>query len=76
MELSKFRKELKSLGFKVKVNSMSWGYHATITDMEGNKMPTIFTKTTLEYWKPVISFLKDLKEDVNKNGDKVYGLKL
>ena len=83
MDLKQVRKELKALGFKVTIQTLSWGPHATIKDMKYEKsLPSIFvhgenTKEymTLEYWRPAIEFKKSLKEDVfTSDGRKIYGL--
>ena len=76
MEVSELRKVLKPLGFKVKVQSLSYGKHATITDLTGNRKLTgnVFTAETLLFWKPAIEVCRAAGQ-VTSDTDKVYGLK-
>lgn len=51
MTIDELRKELKGLGYKVKLTSMSWGRAATYTDLEGKEMPSIATKEVWDKWQ-------------------------
>ena len=76
MEISELKKVLKPLGFKVKVQSLSYGRHATITDLAGTRKLTgnVFTADTLAFWSPAIDTCRKAGQ-ITSNGDKVYGLK-
>lgn len=41
MTINDLRRELKGLGYKVRLTSVSWGRIAVYTDMDGNEMPSI-----------------------------------
>lgn len=57
MTLSELRKELKAIGFKVKLTSMSWGRAATFTDISGNPLPSVFgTVEALQPWRPLTHY--------------------
>lgn len=56
-------KELKNIGFSAKIKRMSWGPHLVVVDNKGEKLPSIFTRETLEYWKPAIGILKSHARD-------------
>ena len=76
MEVSELRKVLKPLGFKVKVQSLSHGRHATITDLTGNRklVGNVFTAETLAFWGPAIDVCRKAGQ-ITFGTDKVYGLK-
>lgn len=42
MTLAELRRELKAIGYKVKLSSVSFGRVATYTDLDGNIVPSIF----------------------------------
>ena len=57
MKLSELRKELKAIGFKVKTESLSFGKYAIFTNMNGDKMPSIyFGEEHRQQWLPLIEY--------------------
>ena len=57
MKLSELRKELKAIGFKVKIESLSFGKYATFTNMDGHTMPSIFFGEEHRLkWFPLIDY--------------------
>ena len=76
MELSELRSLLKPLGFKVKVQSLSHGKHAILTDLTGTRKLTgnVFTADTLAFWSPAIDVCRKAGQ-ITFGTDKVYGLK-
>jgi hypothetical protein len=77
ISINEVRRDLKKLGFKVRLKSLSWGPHAEFYDSNGNGFPSMFNKETLAYWKPLIDYKKDLNRRydavVDKYGDFIYG---
>ena len=72
--INELRKEIKTMGFKVSVKTLSWGPHATFKDKTGHELPDIFLgEQDLNKWKPLIQYLNTLTEVTNTNGEKVYG---
>ena len=76
MEVAELRSLLKPLGFKVKVQTLSHGKHAILTDLTGTRKLTgnVFTEETLSFWKPAIEVCRAAGQ-VTSDTDKVYGLK-
>ena len=75
MDINEARKQLKELGFRLKTESLSWGIHATVLDLDGVRMPSIFSPESLRKWKVAIDWRLELTEDVTRNGEKIYGLR-
>lgn len=82
MKLSQYRKELKSLGFKLQIKSFSFGRIATYIHVESNlKSGDIMPKSTLEKFgypfteklKPFILDNKETLEDIAEK-EEVKGL--
>ena len=73
MELKEARKLFKSAGFKLKVQTLSFGRHVDVYNAEGKVMPSIFCGADeVQKWKVAI----DLKSSVSQlvdNGEKIYG---
>jgi hypothetical protein len=60
MKLTELRKELKVIGYKVKTTTLSFGKHATYTDMTGEELPTMFRgEAEIAIWSTLINYLKD-----------------
>jgi hypothetical protein len=77
MSITELRKELKSIGFKVKLTSMSWGRAATYTDMDGNHRPMIFfCDEKIKEWRPLTHYINDNHERLRSlaNSEKITGL--
>ena len=76
MKLSELRKELKAIGFKVKVTTFSFGRHATYQSLDGRDQPSIyFGEEHRQEWIKLIEYqsmnlarLKVLKEDEKISG--------
>ncbi len=70
MTINELRKELKAIGFKVKLERMSFGRVATFTNLDGKSLPSIFfSLEDREPWQPLIDYrinndsrLKELRE--------------
>ena len=75
--LTELRRELKPLGFKVRTETLSWGRHATYTDMEGEEWPSLyFNDEQKAKWKPLRDFLdanSTMLADI-KHNENLYGL--
>jgi len=75
--INEVRRELKKLGFKVRLKNLSWGPHAEFYDYEGNAFPSMFSKETLERWKPLIDYKKGLNRRydavIDKHENFIYG---
>lgn len=80
MKLSELRKELKAIGYKVKTETLSYGKHATFTDMAGTALPTMFCgEAHLKQWIVLIDYLKANKErliDLSQGSERMYGLRI
>jgi hypothetical protein len=73
MLLKEVRKAFKDAGYKLKVNSLSFGKHVTIQNLNGERMPSIFvSQVERNEWLPAIN-LKNEVSDVTDNNEKVYG---
>ena len=58
MTLSQLRKELKAMGYKLKLTSVSWGRAATFHKADGKQRPTIyFTVDQREEWRELNQWL-------------------
>lgn len=79
MKLSELRKELKAIGYKVKTETLSYGKHATFTDITGRAMPSIFAGVPhLDQWRVLIDYLKANNErliDLSQGSEGMYGLR-
>jgi len=65
MKIYQLRKELRAIGFKVKTESLSWGKHATFTDMEGNDYPSLFfSDAERNKWNPLRHHLDTHREEL------------
>jgi len=75
MDIRELKQVLKPLGFKIKIRSMSWGRHATITNLAGDRELTnnVFTSDTLSFWKPALDAIR-AAGSITQDTDKVYGL--
>lgn len=62
--LNEVRKALKKIGFKLKIETLSWGRHASYVDSLGERMPQIFDKESLSYWQPLIDFRNTHKDEL------------
>ena len=60
--LNDIRKALKTLGFKVRTVTFSWGRQAIYCDADGVEMPSIFTNNSLAKWKPLIDWGRENQE--------------
>ena len=65
--LKELRKELKAIGFKLTIKTLSWGKHATYKDINNNELPSIFTIESKKQWQPLINLL-------TKNNDSLLKL--
>lgn len=54
--MKEIRQQLKKLGYKIKVKTLSFGKTFSFYDMEGNRLPSIFTTETLEQWQPLLDW--------------------
>jgi hypothetical protein len=70
--VNELRKRLKSAGFKLKTESLSFGTSGSILDGEGRRMPSIFTSETMPKWQPALDIIKNIKV-ITDSTDKVYG---
>lgn len=70
--LQQLRKELKTLGFKVKIKTYSFGKSLIFTDNDGNESPTIFTKETLEKWSKLVEYKEKNKVAIKKIRKELY----
>tara|TARA_R110002020_G_scaffold21429_7_gene72816 strand:+ start:847 stop:1077 length:231 start_codon:yes stop_codon:yes gene_type:complete len=74
MDIKQFRQQLKKVGGKVSIQSLSFGSSATIKNLQGDKMPMMFfNDEDLARWLPIINCIEDCKP-VTYYGDKIYGL--
>lgn len=80
MKLSELRKELKAIGYKVKTETLSYGKHATFTDMTGTALPTMFGgEEHRKQWIVLIDYLTANKErliDLSQGSEGMYGLRI
>lgn len=76
MTLAQLRKELKAIGYKVKVTTFSFGRHATYQSLDGRDQPSIyFGEEHRQEWIKLIEYklmnlarLKQLRADANISG--------
>lgn len=75
--ISELRKALRKIGFNVKTKKMSYGTHATYFNLENkNELPTMFTKESIIFWKPLLDFIKNNDNELKqlKSVTGIYGL--
>ena len=76
MKLAELRKELKAIGYKVKVTRYSFGKHATYQSLSGYDRPSIFfSEEQRQEWFPLHEYqlmnlarLKVLRADEQISG--------
>jgi hypothetical protein len=75
MKLSELRKELKSIGFKLKVKTMSWGPHITFYHIAGEQRPQIYhTQDQFDKWFPLNDWLTNHQSEIAELKKEYYGL--
>lgn len=79
MTISDLRKELKAIGFKVKLTSMSFGKHAVYCNADGIEMPSIFFgESARQSWIKLIEYREVNRERLKELGksNQIIGLPL
>lgn len=64
--LREVRSQIKDLGFKLKIKSMSFGRSAVYTKMDGREMPDIFTSDSLQQWQPLVDWQHENNDDLKE----------
>lgn len=75
--IPELRKELKKIGFNVKIKTLSWGPHADYVDSDGVSCPSIYgSDEARSHWKPLHDFLNEHADELRsiKEEHNVYGL--
>lgn len=73
MEIQELRKKLKPLGFKLRMETFSFGKHATLLKEDRALTYNAMTWETLDFWKPGIEVCR-ASSPVTCGSEKVYGL--
>jgi predicted HTH domain antitoxin len=79
MTISELRKELKSLGYKVRLTKMTWGRHATFLSNDGRDMPSIyFNEEQRQEWIKLIDYRQQNQERLHSLGalEHITGLRI
>ena len=73
--IAEVRRELKKLGFKVSVRTLSWGPHGSFFNRDGEQRPTIFHGEEDRHpWAPLIAYINHIDTGVcTKDGTWIYG---
>jgi len=75
MQLNELRKELKIIGFKLKVKTMSWGAHITFYNNSGEQRPQLYhSQEQLDKWVPLNNWLSTHQSDLDELKKDYYGL--
>ena len=75
MTIPELRKQVKELGFSLKISTLYYGKHADFYKGK-ERLPQIFAgKSHLEAWQPLIDFLNRCPEVKDESGCKVFGIK-
>lgn len=71
-DIQTIKKILKSMGYKMKTKTFSWGKHVIYHHIESNHDLTgnVFTSETLEKWIPLFNWIKENRENLKIIGKK------
>jgi hypothetical protein len=75
MKLSEVRKQFREVGFSLRVQTFSFGKHASIYNKQGQKMPSIFFDPEhLEQWMDAVQVKSQLDAVTDDStNETIYG---
>ena len=74
MKLSEARKLFKDAGYKLKVQTFTFGKHASIYNLKGEILPSIFYGADgVQKWEVAINLRSSVGPVVDNDGEKIYG---